>query len=178
MRSAPLLFAGICLALAAPAEAQRAPRDARAQLQTHERYFVDFRARGGGLLGHTFIVYGRVDAQGRVIEQRHAGLYPDDAYAASPLLPVAVVPGYVSFKREDPSKPQVAVYRRMLSGNEYAQLRSTLQRLQASRPRWHMVFYNCNDFAAQVARDLGMWAPMSWSLPGNFVEHLQAMNGR
>ncbi len=177
MRSAPLLFAAsIGLALTATAGAQQSPRHADALAR--ERYFVDFRARTGGILGHTFIVYGRMDARGRVLEQRHAGLYPDDAWSDSPLLSVAVVPGYISLKREDPRKPQVASYRRMLTGDEYARLRGTVHRLQASQPRWNMVFYNCNDFAAQVARDVGLVAPLPWSMPGHFVQSLEAMNGR
>jgi hypothetical protein len=177
MRSAPLLIAGlVCLSLSAAAvTAQDAPRRGRAD--PAGRYFVDFRARAGGILGHTFIVYGRTDGRGRVLEQHYAGLYPDDAYDTSPLLSVALVPGYVTLKREDPSKPVTATYRRRLNAAEYAHLRTTVRRLKSTQRQWHMAFYNCNDFAAQVAREMGMIAPHPWALPGAFVSTLRAING-
>ena len=36
-------------------------------------YFVDFRARRGALFGHTFIVYGRLDANGEPLGAEYAG---------------------------------------------------------------------------------------------------------
>jgi hypothetical protein len=178
MRSAPLLIAGIAgLALVAvTVAAQEAPR--RSRVDSTGRYFLDFRARSGGVLGHTFIVYGRMDQRGRVLEQHYAGIYPDDAYDTSPLLAVALVPGYVTPKREDdPNKPVTAIYRRRLNAAEYAHLQTTVRRLQGTQRQWHMAFYNCNDFAAQVAREMGMVAPLPWVLPGAFVSTLRAING-
>src|SRR5690348_738136 len=40
-------------------------------------YFIDFRARPSSYVGHTFIVYGRLDADGRVMELHYAGLIPE-----------------------------------------------------------------------------------------------------
>jgi hypothetical protein len=176
MRSAPLLMAGLaCLALTAAAAAQQAPRPEPAD---RSHYFLDFRARGGGILGHTFIVYGRMNGSGRVLEQHTAGLNPADAYNDSPILAVALVPGHISFKPEDPKKPLTAVYRRRLNAAEYRHLHLTVRRLQATHRRWHMTFYNCNDFAAQVAREMGMVAPLTWALPNTFVRALHSLNGR
>jgi hypothetical protein len=39
-------------------------------------YFIDFRARPSTYIGHTYIVYGRIDASGRLIETHYAGLIP------------------------------------------------------------------------------------------------------
>lgn len=175
MRSAPLLMAGlVCVALTAGAAAQQSTRR---EAPGRSHYFLDFRARGGGFLGHTFIVYGRMDASGRVLEQHTAGLNPADAYNDSPILAVALVPGHISSKPEDPRKPLTAVYRRRLNTAQYAHLHLTVRRLQATHRRWHMTFYNCNDFAGQVAREMGMIAPLSWALPNGFVRSLQALNG-
>lgn len=41
-----------------------------------ERYFVDFRARPDVILGHTFIVYGRLDDDGHAVDAQYANLYP------------------------------------------------------------------------------------------------------
>src|SRR5260221_10540849 len=49
--------------------------DAFAQ-QSGERYFIDFRARDSTHIGHTYLVYFRVDASGHVAEEHHAGLVP------------------------------------------------------------------------------------------------------
>lgn len=173
MRIAPLLIAGLCcLALTAAAAQER-----RGRAETAGQYFVDFRARGGGILGHTFIAYGRIDRRGRAVDSHHAGLNPHDDYWDSPILAVALVPGRITFKKEDPSKPTTAIYRRRLNAAQYAHLTATVRHLQATQRRWHMVFYNCNDFAAQVAREMGMVAPHSWAMPDMFVRGLHALNG-
>lgn len=178
MRTAPLLVIGFtCFVLTAGAAAQDAVRRGRHESSSRNQYFIDFRARGGGILGHTYIVYGRLDARGRAVEINHAGLNPDDAYGNSPILAVALVPGQISLKREDPKKPTVAVYRRRLTATQYAHLKGTVHRLRATHRNWHMAFYNCNDFAGQVARELGMMAPLAWARPGTFVNGLRALNG-
>src|ERR1043166_4314985 len=35
-----------------------------------ERYFIEFRARPGPFIGHTYVVYGRADADGRILDQQ------------------------------------------------------------------------------------------------------------
>jgi hypothetical protein len=168
MRSAPLLAA--CLLVAALGSF------AAAQPAAREGYYVDFRARGGGVLGHTFVVYGRMDANGNLLQENYASLYPDEAYDESPALSVMLVRGYVTAKREDPSKPVRAIFRRKLNAAEYAHLRLTIARLKASQHQWHMWFYNCNDFAAQVAREMGLAVPSPWTFPNTFVHSLWALN--
>jgi hypothetical protein len=174
MRSAPLVVACILaslfvsLALTSAAVAQPAAR---------EGYFVEFRARGGGALGHTYIVYGRAGAGGRIVQASHVGLYADESWGYSPMLALALVHGNVTHRREDPKYPTLASFRRNLSAAEYAHLQVTVARLKSSENRWHMWFYNCNDFAAQVARELGMISPLPWMLPTTYVHGLRALNG-
>jgi hypothetical protein len=167
MRSAPLVVACIIsLVLTAVAAAQ--PR---------ESYFLDFRARGGGVLGHTFIVHGKMDTRGRITQAHHASLYPDEAFDESPVLSVALVRGHITAKKEDPRKPILVTYRRKLNAAEYAHLQLTLARLKANERLWHMWFYNCNDFAGQVAREMGLVSPLPWVLPAAYVRGLRAING-
>jgi hypothetical protein len=177
VRAAPLIIVGFaCLALTAAAVAQDASRR-RVEPQWRGPYFVEFRARGGGVLGHTYVLYGRIDQRGRAIDVTHAGLNPRDDYNDKPILAVALVPGSVTYKAEDPKKPTTAVYRRRLNAGQYAHLHATVHRLKATERAWHMTFYNCNDFAAQVAREMGMVAPFTWALPGTFVSNMRAING-
>lgn len=177
MRPAQLLIAGfIGLALTTSAFAQNAPRRRPADPAGQGGYFIDFRARSGGLLGHTFIVYGRMDARGRVVQERHAGLYPNDEYHESLWPAVWPVPAYVNFKKEDPRLTSTAEYRRRLSASEYAHLQDTLRYLRGQK-RWNLLFYNCNDFAVQVARELRLWTPPGGLIqPHIFVKSLRALN--
>ena len=46
--------------------------------QSGERYFIDFRARNSTHIGHTYLVYFRVDTSGHVAEEHHAGLVPEE----------------------------------------------------------------------------------------------------
>jgi hypothetical protein len=178
MRAAAFVFAGcVCLALAGTPAAQAAARHAIAAPPARTHYFLDFRARPGTYVGHTFIAYGRVDAGGRVLEERHAGHYPHDDLSESLLLMAFAVPGYVSVKKENPSQPPIAVYRRWLNPAGYARLRATVRRLRAGHLWWHIVFYNCNGFAAQVAQEMGLRTPLTLDVPAAWVRGLRQLNG-
>ncbi|MCX7312599.1 MAG: hypothetical protein WCG92_06175 [Hyphomicrobiales bacterium] len=177
IRPAPLLIAGlIVVALTASAVAQQAPT--RRMAEPPSPYFMEFRARSGGALGHTFIAYGRVDGRGRVLQERHAGLYPNDEYHES-ILPVLMpVSAYIKFGKEDARLSITAAYRRRLTAAEYMHLQETLRYLQGSEHRWNLFFYNCNEFASQVAREMGLWTmPGGLMQPNVFVTGLRTLNG-
>ena len=188
MRPASLFIAGCaglaCLALTAATVAQVGPGRRIATPQpppappAHGQYFVDFRARSTGLFGHAFLYYGRIDRRGRVAEAHFAGLYPrEDHRVFTPLLPLMFVPGYVSLTMEDPNKDLSAIYRRRLSAAQYAHLKATVRRLKARNRWWHPAFYNCNDFVAHVARQLGLRTPHGLDVPTGFVRALRQVNG-
>ena len=172
MRPAPL-FLALCLALSAllPARAQ----DARAGGRVD--YFIDFRARSSGMIGHTYIIYGRIDSSGRMLEVHHAGFYPRDEYHESPILGVALVSGYVTLKPENPRELPNMIYRRRLTAQQYALVHATVHDLKQSKPLWHLMMNNCNDFAATVAHSIGMVTPPSLLTPHMFVRAMRAING-
>src|SRR5262245_4263074 len=124
MRPAPLVLA-LCLVLCAPlpARAQDALRPG----------FIDFRARSSGMIGHTYIIYGRIDSSGRMVEVRHAGFYPRDEYHESPVLGVALVSGYVTLKPEDLRERPSIIYRRRLTAEQYALVHATVLYLKETR---------------------------------------------
>jgi hypothetical protein len=179
MRPAPPIIAGLIgIVLALPARAG----DVRLAVALPapppgKQHFVDFRARSGAMLGHTYVVYGRTNRGGRVLAQRHAGLYPHDRYSDTVLLPVLLMPGYVGVEKKDRNNPPSAIYRRWVSAAQFRQLEHTVRGLQASQPSWHMMLYNCNDFASQVAHAMGLWTPPSLMPPNAYVRALAAMNG-
>jgi hypothetical protein len=138
---------------------------------------MEFRARTGGFLGHTFVVYGRTDDRGRPLDQNQAGIYPVGEFSESPILPLLFVPGDVTYKREDPKDTLTALYRRRLNAAQFAHLKAVVRRLHARRTVWQFVFYNCNSFAAEVARNMGFTTPSTLDVPRNFVDGLRILNG-
>lgn len=142
------------------------------------RYVVEFRARSGGLFGHTYVAYGRVDRDGRLRDPRYAGFYPSGALTDTPFLAVLAAPSHVSLKPRDRNVRSDLVYRREISPQTYARFSSEIRNLRRERPLWHLTLYNCNSFAGDVAEWMGMRVPATIQLPKNFVRGLYELNRR
>jgi hypothetical protein len=142
-------------------------------------YYVEFRARTGGVLGHAYIVYGRLDGRGRAAETRYAGLYPNDEYDEALLTfgPLVIVPAHIGDDEKDHNTRPSARYRRSLTPEQFARLQVALNAMRTRKQRWHLIFHNCNDFVGQMARQVGLWVPLAWGPPDAFVNGLRALNG-
>jgi hypothetical protein len=140
-------------------------------------YFVDFRSRPAYLFGHSFIVYGRLDNRGKPVETHLAGIYPIDGQAGL-IMGSAVFPVRASVRavhgdyQERPSN----IYRRRLTSAQYTKLLRVVGGLRRSEREWNLLFKNCNDFAIEVAKGMGMTTPPSWLPPYYFVAGLRALN--
>ncbi len=139
-------------------------------------YFVDFRARPGGVFGHTFVVYGRMDGRGRVRQPRYAGLYPDGVLSQTALLALLAVPGNVRGGPADHHRRPDVIYRRRISAAAYARLAGTVHHERKMPQTWDLIFYNCNSFAAEVASSIGLRTPPTFEFPTDFVRDLYVMN--
>ncbi len=166
MRVVPLIAALFCLAI--PSADAQPPRAG---------HFVEFHARPGALWGHTFIVYGRRDADGRAVETHRMGLYPEGGRAALVMGTFVPVAARVQAVPGDYSERPSAIYRRNLTAAQYAHLKRTVSHLREHERAWHMVMFNCNDFGIVVARELGLTAPPNMLVPNAWVRALAAMNG-
>jgi hypothetical protein len=140
-----------------------------------EHYFIDFRARPSTFIGHTFILYGRVDAQGRVVEHHIAGLVPEHEVWRGLIIPIEA---NVREYEDDRKRLPTVIYRRTLTAAEYGRVHGTVRRMRAVAHQWHVLFFNCNDFAIVIAEALGMVRPPSLLPPSVWVAHLRALNGR
>jgi hypothetical protein len=160
-------FAAIALLTGAPRDdVQAAPGD---------RYFIDFRARRSSYIGHTYIVYFRVDASGRVIEKHHAGLIPEEDVWEGMIAPIrATIRRY----KDDTRLPPTAIYRRQLTAAEFHRVGRAIRFLKARQRRWHAVFFNCNDFGIEIAEALGLRRPPSLLPPSMWVGTLRLLNDR
>jgi hypothetical protein len=148
--------------------------DAFAQ-RSGERYFIDFRARNSNYIGHTYLIYFRVDASGHVAEQHHAGLIPEKDVGNGLILPIHAA---IRKDKDDTRMPATAIYRRELNAAEFDRVGRAVRMLKASEHRWHVIFYNCNDFAIEIAEAIGLWRPPSLLPPSVWVGMLRALNER
>jgi hypothetical protein len=139
-------------------------------------YFVDFRARSGGVFGHTYVVYGKIDGRGRILNAHATGFYPRGQISQSVLSVALPMPSYVGLEPSDRGRPPSAIYRRYLHADAYARLVTTVESMRERRRPWHLLFYNCNAFTARIARSIGLRTPPTLELPNSFVHGLYAMN--
>jgi hypothetical protein len=146
--------------------------------QASGRYVVEFRARSGGIFGHAYIAYGQVDGRGRLLHPRYAGFYPSGILEDTPLLAVLATPSLTSFKPRDRTMRSEMVYRREISRAMYAALPGEVRELRRDRPLWHLTFYNCNSFVADVAEWMRLRVPPTLQLPKDFVRGLYVLNRR
>ena len=142
------------------------------------RYVVEFRARAGGVFGHTYVAYGLTDRDGRLRRPHYAGFYPSGVLSQTALLAIFVTPAKVGSEPWDKTKRTEMVYRRALSARDYARLVRDVDDLRRIRPFWHLILYNCNSFAADVARWMGLRVPSTLQVPKDFVQQLYVLNRR
>jgi hypothetical protein len=142
------------------------------------RYVVEFRARDGGVFGHTYVAYGLTDRDGRLRRPHYAGFYPSGVLSQTALLAIFVTPAKVGSEPWDKTKRTEMVYRRALSSRDYARLVRDVDDLRRIRPFWHLILYNCNSFAADVARWMGLRVPSTLQVPKDFVQQLYVLNRR
>jgi hypothetical protein len=140
------------------------------------RYFIDFRSRSAVSYGHTFVVHGRVGA--KLTVKNVAGLHPmsDSSviYMLGHILPVPSETGASDGDLE--SEYLTARYRIYLTEARYRVVAAYIKELQSDSPVWNAAVYNCNAFAADVARFMGLETPHIWELPKNFINALREMN--
>jgi hypothetical protein len=142
------------------------------------RYFVEFRSRYALSYGHSYVVYGRVNDAGQVIDKEVAGLHPT-TYAALPyvvghVLPVPAETGPSDGDQEDEYRS--ASWRVMLNEAQYNKAVASIKKLQKSSPVWNGMTYNCNAFVASVARSMGYKTPNHLLRPQLFMTRLREMN--
>ncbi len=144
-----------------------------------ERHFIEFRSRHAYTYGHSYVVFGRLDATGEMVNPEVAGLAPksDDpsVYMAGHLVPVASSTGWTDGDLEP--EYMSAYWRVMLSEAEYKDVVADIRSLQAKSTLWHASLYNCNAFVGDIARSMGYKTPFHWLLPQQYITDLRKMNG-
>ena len=80
--------------------------------------------------------------------------------------------------QDDKRHPPNANYRVELSERQFAFVKRRVAVLRHKYPLWHGLTINCNAFASEVARSLGMRTPHHLLFPNLFIAALRALNQR
>ncbi|HYK13009.1 MAG TPA: hypothetical protein VEW70_03405 [Burkholderiales bacterium] len=182
MRRACFLTAWLLTALAFPTGAaaveENAPRspERASTAQTATPYYIEFRVARIGTYGHSYVAYGRLNAQGRPAESRYADLHPRGNYALMALGHVLPVPANTKWDPEVLTLPISASYRRKLTQAQYKKLLAAIQRSQAEQRYWNAVTNNCNHYVGELARAVGLRTPGNFQLSYAFIPALRDLN--
>jgi hypothetical protein len=144
-------------------------------------YFIEFRSRTAVSYGHTFVLHGRLGEGHRFASYQIAGLHPkgDDpsVYMQGMMVPVASETG-PSWGDED-EQYLTARFCVTLTEAEYRKALAYIRQLQATKKTWHATTYNCNAFAADIARHIGLDSPNpNMYLPETFIKRMAESNPR
>ena len=147
--------------------------------QATSGYFIEFRSRYALSYGHTYVIFGRVNKAGQMINPEVAGLAPAslDAgpYVLGHFVPVPAETGASDGDLEEAYRS--ASWRVMLTDAEYKEVVAYIRQLKAKSRVWQASVYNCNAFVADIAKSMGYKTPSIWLRPQQFVTKLRQMNG-
>lgn len=151
----------------------------RPAMQPGKPYYVEFRSRTAASYGHTFVFHGRLGGGNSFASLKVAGLHPkgDDpsTYMQGHWMPVAAETG-ASYGDLD-EQYLTARFCVTLTEAEYKRALVYIQNLQATKKTWHAGTYNCNAFAADIARYIGLDSPNpNMYLPERFIERMADLN--
>ncbi|MDM9623356.1 hypothetical protein A6U87_07265 [Rhizobium sp. AC44/96] len=141
-------------------------------------HFIEFRSRYALTYGHTYVVFGRVDTTGHMIDPEVAGLAPasPDAtpYIVGHVIPVPATTGPTDGDLEEQYRS--ASWRVMLSDEEYNNVVAFIRKQQANSHFWQASVDNCNNWVGEIARHMGYKTPNIWLRPQQFITELREMN--
>ena len=170
-----------CRAVGTAAEAiaaETVATDAASPQDKDDRYFIEFRSRYALSYGHSYVVFGRVNEAGEMVAPEVAGLHPKSKsavpYVLGHFVPVPSETGWSDGDLEEQYRS--ASWRVMLNEAQYTKVVAYIRKLQASSPVWQASVYNCNAFAADIARSMGFKTPAIWLRPQQFMTELREMN--
>jgi len=144
-------------------------------------YFVEFRSRTAVSYGHTFVFYGRLGEGNRFASYKVAGLHPkgDDpqVYMRGMMVPVPSETG-ASWGDLD-EQYLTARFCVPLTEAEFRRVEAVIRDLQRTKTTWHATTYNCNAFAADIAKAANLDPPNpNMYLPDQFIKRMGDLNAK
>jgi hypothetical protein len=129
--------------------------------------YMEFRLRAALSVpsGHLYVVFGRLDAEGKPATRQYMGLFPDlgpvGLYAGA----VVPMPAQLEPDFNDCTFPASAAYRVSLTEEQYQRLLGKVRGYLANPPKWRMFGFNCNNFAATLGEAAGLREPANRNQP-------------
>jgi hypothetical protein len=185
--SGPMAFnvtrlAAIGLALAfwgEPAFSQQAPTRGASPSAPTAGYYIEFRAASIGTYGHSYVVYGKLNARGEPADFHYTDRHPVGNYGLMAIGHVLPVPANTTWNPEVLALPVSSSYRHRLSASQYQNLLRAVRLAQADKaPTWNAISNNCNHYVAGLARAAGLKAPDNLQLSYSFVPTLRELNAQ
>ena len=169
---------GTTVAMPSATAARSAAFAEKSSQRTANQYFIEFRSRYALSYGHTYVIFGRLNQAGQMVNPDVAGLAPKspdpNVYVLGHLVAVPATTGWTDGDLEDAYRS--ASWRVLLTEAEYRKTVASIRKLQASSPLWHASLYNCNAFVADIASSMGYQTPGIWLRPQQFITRLREMN--
>lgn len=153
-------------------------------------YFIEFRARNALTYGHASVVFGKLDANGKipvnakgVLDPKRvqiSGLHPATSdpkqWAKGHVTPVPAETGPSDGDFEDAYV--LARFQVNLTEAEFRKVVAIIQRHKASYAYWYAPNYasNCLGYIGSIAKEMGLNVPTVPTMPKQYVQALKAMN--
>jgi hypothetical protein len=168
-----VVFAGFARAEpgSAPAQASTVSR------QSSTPYYIEFRVATIGTYGHSYVAYGRLNAQGQPADRKYADLHPRGNYALMAIGHVLPVPANTKWDPEVLTLKVASSYRRNLTAAQYQKLLTAIRKSEADKDRyWNAVTNNCNHYVGELARAVGLKTPGNFQVSYAFIPALRDLN--
>lgn len=128
-----------------------------------DTHYVEFRLRVTPALpsGHLHVVYGKLGKNRLPKTFNYVGLLPKGSVFglyAGIFIPVGISGELEPSFMDCAVKPQSA-YRVSLNANEFETLLNKIEQYRDNPPDWRMLSYNCNHFASDLGKTVGLKAP-------------------
>ena len=139
-------------------------------------YYIEFHSRPSIISGHTYIVYGALDENGTPREHIVTGFYPMGGIFGL-LGGMVAAPGRIDKTYLDEKIPDMNAYRKNITAEQYQRLTAYVDSEKGKTKVWNMFVNNCNDFAADAAKAIGLKVPEGRFMPpALFIMTLSDMN--
>lgn len=125
-----------------------------------DTHYIEFRVRTSPSLpsGHMHVVYGELD--GKMVPKtfNYVGLLPKGSIFglyAGIFVPVSINGELAPSALDCTFKPSQA-FRMSISAEKYAEVLDRIEAFRTNTPQWRMLSYNCNHFAADIGKVVGL----------------------
>lgn len=175
----PLAVLSIASLIASLGPAYSGQHGADTSRETTVAYYLEFHARGGSLVGHAFMLAGRILDSGRRVREHHFGFAARADGLEGGIGSLVGTPGTIRRQPLDLKAATLVQFNVRLNYQQYHHLERVLRRARTRAPTFRLLSVNCNYFAGFIARSVGLRASADTLVhPAAYVVALARLNSR